>query len=129
MTDSKKNDQKADQATADQATADQAKADQKAENARQDQAATDRSEEEAQPLTEAQAPTNPIASDTLQADYDPTGQIQQPGQPLHSTDPQIQAEFEEERREAIRRSQMGERLPEEEQKNEGGRTRRERKTS
>lgn len=83
-----------------------------------------------QVLTDDQAPANPVESDTLQANYDPTGQIQQPGQPLHSTDPEEQARFEQERQEAIRRSQLGESYVESgDRENEDERTRRDRKNS
>jgi hypothetical protein len=68
-------------------------------------------QETAQPLSEDQASLNPVGQQGVQGNYDPTGQIVQPGEPLHSTDPEKQAAFEQERQEAIRRSQMGETLP------------------
>ena len=85
-----------------------------------DRKASQAKTEDAQPevLTEEQAPTNPVESPTLQANYDPTGQIQQPGQPLHSTDPDEQAAFEQQRQEAIRRSQLGENYTEPESQGE-----------
>lgn len=94
MTDSKKDDQR--------------KAD------RREARREERREDEREVLNEDQAPTNPVESPTIQANYDPTGQIQQSGQPLHSTDPEEQAAYEQQRQEAIRRSQMGERLSVEE---------------
>jgi hypothetical protein len=119
MKDNKKAEAKADQAKADET---QAKADQRAA----DRQATDQPEV----LSEDQAPANPVESDTLQANYDPTGQIQQPGQPLHSTDPEEQARFEQERQEAIRRSQLGESYVKPgDRENDDERTRRDRKNS
>lgn len=56
--------------------------------------------------------TNPVSTQMPQADYDPTGQLTQPGQPLHSTDPEEQARYEMQRREAVLRAQQGERLTE-----------------
>lgn len=77
------------------------------ERAEQRRQAEREEREEAQPLDESQAPVNPVEANTMQANYDPTGQIIQPGEPLHSTDPEEQAAFERERQEAVRRSQLG----------------------
>lgn len=63
----------------------------------------------------ATANQNPVGDTGMQADYDPTGQIMQPGQPLHSTDPEEQRKFEEQRQEDIRRAQSGEAVMDEQE--------------
>lgn len=95
--------------------ADEAKARTASKNTQEERDAEERraaeaDRDEARALNEEQATANPATTNTMEANYDPTGQIVQPGQPLHSTDPEEQAAFEQERQEAIRRSQMGERL-------------------
>jgi hypothetical protein len=61
------------------------------------------------------ADQNPVGDTGMQANYDPTGQIAQQGEPLHSTDPNEQARFEQQRQEDIRRAQSGEAVQDEQE--------------
>lgn len=91
---------------------------------RQEDRAAREQDREVNPADQPLEATNPITTEGMQANYDPSGQINQPGQPLHSTDPEEQVAYEQKRREAVARATQGDRLTEEEQAAEDARQQR-----